>query len=260
MDAFSSKDLVNWTKHEHIVDTTEVKWIWQAMWSPAVIEKDGYYYLFICGNDMYADGDGGIGYVRADKPGGPYKDILGRPLLDKIINGAQPIDQYIFRDSDGTYYMYYGGWSHCNVCILNDDFTGFLPFPDGEFFKEITPEGYVEGPFMFKKDGKYYFMWSEGTWTRDDYRVAYAIADSPTGPFKRIATILEQDPEVGTGAGHHSVVQNALMRGMLVDQQQLVAAFKDPVGIKHNANQPQLRGAYLETGQHGLLGYRRLIV
>ena len=37
MDAFSSKDLVNWTKHEHIVDTTEVKWIWQAMWSPAVI-------------------------------------------------------------------------------------------------------------------------------------------------------------------------------------------------------------------------------
>ena len=76
MDAFSSKDLVNWTKHERIVDTTEVKWIWQAMWSPAVIEKDGYYYLFICGNDMYADGDGGIGYVRADKPGGPYKDIL----------------------------------------------------------------------------------------------------------------------------------------------------------------------------------------
>ena len=105
MDAFSSKDLVNWTKHEHIVDTTEVKWIWQAMWSPAVIEKDGYYYLFICGNDMYADGDGGIGYVRADKPGGPYKDILGRPLLDKIINGAQPIDQYIFRDDDGTFYM-----------------------------------------------------------------------------------------------------------------------------------------------------------
>ena len=208
MDAFSSKDLVHWTKHERIVDTTEVKWIWQAMWSPAVIEKDGYYYLFICGNDMYADGDGGIGYVRADKPEGPYKDILGRPLLDKIINGAQPIDQYIFEDSDGTYYMYYGGWEHCNVCKLNDDFTGFVPFEDGETFKEVTPKGYVEGPFMFKKDGKYYFMWSEGTWTRDDYRVAYAIADSPLGPFERIATILEQDLEVGTGAGHHSVLHH----------------------------------------------------
>jgi beta-xylosidase len=171
-----------------------------------VIRKDGYYYLFICGNDMYHDGDGGIGYVRADRPEGPYKDVLGRPLLDKIINGAQPIDQYIFKDDDGTYYMYYGGWEHCNVCILNDDFTGFVPFPDGQMFKEVTPKGYVEGPFMFKKDGKYYFMWSEGTWTRDDYRVAYAIADNPLGPFERIETILEQDPQVGTGAGHHSVV------------------------------------------------------
>ena len=155
---------------------------------------------------MYADGDGGIGYVRADNPGGPYEDILGKPLLDKIINGAQPIDQYIFEDTDGTYYMYYGGWGHCNVCKLNDDFTGFVPFDDGEVFKEITPEGYYEGPFMFKKDCKYYFMWSEGTWTRDDYRVAYAVADSPLGPFERIATILEQDLDVGTGAGHHSVI------------------------------------------------------
>jgi beta-xylosidase len=207
MDAFSSKDLVNWTKHERIVDTVEVKWIWQAMWSPAVIKKDGYYYLFICGNDMYADGDGGIGYVRADNPRGPYKDILGKPLLDKIINGAQPIDQFVFEDTDGTYYMYYGGWGHCNVCKLNDDFTGFVPFEDGDVFKEITPEGYFEGPFMFKKDGKYYYMWSEGSWGRDDYRVAYAIADNPLGPFERVETILQSDPEVGTGAGHHSVIQ-----------------------------------------------------
>ena len=206
MDAFSSPDLVHWTRHESIVDTVKVKWIWQAMWSPAVIEKDGYYYLFICGNDMYADGDGGIGYVRADNPAGPYEDILGKPLLDKIINGAQPIDQYIFKDKDGTYYMYYGGWGHCNVCILNDDFTGFVPFEDGETFKEITPDGYYEGPFMFIKDGKYYFMWSEGTWTRDDYRVAYAIADNPLGPFERVGIILQQDLEVGTGAGHHSML------------------------------------------------------
>ena len=206
MDAFSSKDLVNWTKHERIVDTVEVKWIWQAMWAPAVLKKDGYYYIFISGNDMYADGDGGIGYVRADNPRGPYKDILGKPLLDKIVNGAQPIDQFIFEDTDGTYYMYYGGWGHCNVCKLNDDFTGFIPFDDGQVFKEITPAGYVEGPFMFKKDGKYYFMWSEGSWGRDDYKVAYAIADNPLGPFERIATILQSDPEVGTGAGHHSIV------------------------------------------------------
>ena len=59
---------------------------------------------------------------------------------------------------------------------------------------------------MFRRNGKCYFMWSEGGWTGPDYCVAYAIADTPFGPFERIGTILEQDPEVGTGAGHHSIL------------------------------------------------------
>ncbi len=78
--------------------------------------------------------------------------------------------------------------------------------PDGSMVKEITPEGYVEGPVMFIREGKYYFMWSEGGWTGPDYRVAYAIADNPFGPFSRIGTILQQDSTVATGAGHHSLL------------------------------------------------------
>lgn len=205
LDAFSSEDLVNWTKHERIIDNNEVKWAWRAMWAPAIIRKDGSYYLFFGANDMHEKGEGGIGVAVSDKPEGPYRDMLGKPLIDEVINGAQPIDQFVFEDN-GTYYMFYGGWRHCNVGILNNDFTGFIPFGDGETFKEVTPENYVEGPFMFKKDGKYYFMWSEGGWTGPDYCVAYAIADSPMGPFNRIGKILQQDPEIGTGAGHHSVM------------------------------------------------------
>jgi beta-xylosidase len=79
---------------------------------------------------------------------------------------------------------------------------------DGKIFKEITPSGYTEGPFMFIKNNKYYFMWSEGGWTGPDYFVAYAIADSPFGPFKRVGKILQQDTTVATGAGHHSVIHN----------------------------------------------------
>jgi beta-xylosidase len=59
---------------------------------------------------------------------------------------------------------------------------------------------------MFVRNGKYYFMWSEGGWTGPDYSVAYAIADSPFGPFRRTAKILQQDPKVATGAGHHSII------------------------------------------------------
>lgn len=207
MDAFSSKNLVHWEKHPRIIDTTAVKWAKKAMWAPAIIEKGGRYFLFFAANDIQNNNEaGGIGIGVSNKPGGPYKDYLGKPLLDKFHNGAQPIDQFIFHDKDGTYYMIYGGWRHCNIVKLNEEFTGFLPHADGTLFKEITPEGYVEGPFMFIRNGKYYFMWSEGGWTGPNYQVAYAIADSPFGPFKRIGVVLKQDPEIATGAGHHSML------------------------------------------------------
>lgn len=209
MDAFSSEDLVNWTKHERIIDTASVKWAHKAIWAPSVVKKGSKYFLFFGANDIQSDQEtGGIGVAIADKPEGPFKDHLGKPLVAKFYNKAQPIDQFVFKDSDNQYYLIYGGWSHCNIARLNKDFSGFIPFADGTTFKEITPEGYVEGSFMFKKNGKYYFMWSEGGWTGPDYSVAYAIADSPLGPFKRVDKILKQDPLVATGAGHHSVIQN----------------------------------------------------
>jgi beta-xylosidase len=207
MDAFSSKDLISWEKHSRIIDTSAVKWAWQAMWAPSVMEKDGRYFFFFGANDIQSHKEaGGIGVAVSENPAGPYRDYLGKPLIDKFHNGAQPIDQFAFRDSDGKYYLIYGGWRHCNIVRLKDDFTGIEPSPDGNTFHEITPEGYVEGPFMFIRNGKYYFMWSEGGWTGPDYSVAYAVADSPFGPFKRAGKILQQDRAIATGAGHHSVI------------------------------------------------------
>ena len=207
LDCFSSNNLVDWIHHEAIIDTAEVKWANKCMWAPAIISKDGKYYLFFAANDVHEGEVGGIGVAVADRPEGPFKDLIGRPLINEIINGAQPIDQFVYRDDDGTYYMYYGGWGHCNMVRLSDDFTRLVPFDDGDIYKEITPEKYVEGPFMFKRDGKYYFMWSEGGWTGPDYKVAYAISDTPFGPFLREGTILQTDPEIATGAGHHSVIR-----------------------------------------------------
>ncbi len=208
MDAFSSTDLVHWTKHEHVLDSSAVKWVKRALWAPAITKKDNKYYLFFGANDIHDDKKeiGGIGVAVADKPEGPFKDYLGKPLIGKIYNKAQPIDQFVYKDDNGQYYIIYGGWGQCNIAKLNNDFTGVVPFDDGETFKLITPKDYVEGPVMFKRKGKYYLMWSEGGWTGPDYRVAYAIGKTPFGPFKRIATILKQDVNIATGAGHHSVI------------------------------------------------------
>lgn len=209
LDAFSSNDLVTWTKHPRILDTASVKWARRAMWAPSIVQKDGWYYLFFGANDIQKDSElGGIGVARARTPHGPFTDWLGKPLIDRFHNGAQPIDQFVFRDHDGTHYIVYGGWRHCNIARLNDDFTAIVPFPDGTMFREITPRGYVEGAFMLRHNGKYYFMWSEGGWTGPNYAVAYAVGDTPFGPFERVGTILKQDSTVATGAGHHSVFQS----------------------------------------------------
>ena len=148
MDAFSSKDMVHWTKHPKVLSVENIKWLEFALWAPSIVRANGKYYL----------------------------------------NGAQPIDQFVFKDDDGSYYMYYGGWHHCNMVKLSSDLLSLVPFDDGSYYKSVTPENYVEGPFMLKRNNKYYFMWSEGSWGGSDYSVAYAIADSPF-------------------AGHHSVIQ-----------------------------------------------------
>ena len=221
LDAFSSPDLVTWTKHARVLDTSIVPWVKQAMWAPSVIEHRGKYYLFFAGNDIQhpdrpgynPDWDkykeGGIGVAVADAPGGPYRDLPGEPLLNEFYNMGQPIDQFVYRDpADSTVYFFYGGWGRCNLGRLNDDFTGFLPWEDtGELFREVTPEGYVEGPFLFERRGTYYFMWSEGGWTNGSYKVAYATAPAATGPYTRQGTILESQEPIATGAGHHSVIR-----------------------------------------------------
>lgn len=207
MDAFSSTDLVTWVKHPHVLDTVNVKWAKRALWAPSVVQNNGWYYLFFGANDIQNDQQrGGIGVARSRSPEGPFNDVLGKPLIDRFHNGAQPIDQMVFQDATGAWYIVYGGWKHCNIAKLNNDFTDVVPFADGSTFKEITPAGYVEGAYMLVKDGKYYFMWSEGGWTGPNYAVAYAVGASPFGPFERVGKILSQDSSVATGAGHHSVL------------------------------------------------------
>ena len=207
-NAFSSPDLVHWTKHEHVLDVKDVAWAAYAVWAPSAIHANGRYYVFIGANDIKVINQlGGIGVGVADKPEGPFRDALGRPLIGQIRNGAQPIDMMVFRDDDGQTYMIYGGWKHCNIVRLSTDLLGIEPFADGTTYREITPDkDYVEGPFMIKRRGIYYLMWSEGDWTGPDYRVAYATGPGATGPFTPKGIILQQDLTVARGAGHHSVV------------------------------------------------------
>ncbi|KAK3327930.1 putative glycosyl hydrolase [Cercophora scortea] len=209
LDAFSSPDLVHWTKHPDVLTTANFSWATRAVWAPAPIARNGKYYLYFAANDIQETDTivGGIGVGMSDRPEGPYFDPIGEPLIGAYHNGAQPIDQAVFIDDDGQAYMYYGGHSHANVVKLNEDMIslGILD-SSGTQFKEITPTNYVEGPLMFKRNGTYYLMWSEGGWGGPDYAVSYAMSSSPLGPFNRVARILQQDPAVAVGSGHNGVI------------------------------------------------------
>jgi beta-xylosidase len=247
MDCFSSPDLATWTKHPKIIDTSIITWAKRAIWAPSIVEKGGKYYLFFGANDIQNDHQlGGIGVAVADHPDGPYKDYLGKPLVDRFYNGAQPIDQFVFKDADGQHYLIYGGWRHCNITKLSDDFTGFVPLADGQVFREITPQQYVEGPFMALRNGKYYLMWSEGGWTGPNYAVAYAMSDSVFGPFKRIGKVLTQDPAIATGAGHHSVLQ------VPGEDQWYIIYHRRPVG-RRGANDRVVCIEKMEFDEQGLI-------
>lgn len=207
-DAFYSENLVEWTKVERILEMENVTWAKRALWAPSPIERNGKYYYYFAANDIQSNNElGGIGVAVSDRPEGPYVDAIGKPLIDRFHHGAQPIDPHVFIDDDESAYLYYGGWGHCNVVKLNTDMISIGTFGDGETFKEITPEHFVEGPCMIKRNGLYYFMWAEGGWGGPDYSVAYAVAESPLGPFNRVAKILQQNQNIATGAGHHGMIQ-----------------------------------------------------
>ena len=195
---WSSRDLVNWTDEGVILDLPrDLTWADLHAWAPAIATKDGKYYY-------YYSAAQNVGVGVADRPEGPFRDPLGKPLVAKTdFPRMQAIDPMVFVDDDGSAYLYWGQ-GRCKAVKLNDDMISF----DMAAVRDITPPGYNEGPFVHRRNGTYYLSWSEYD-TRDPrYSVAYGTGDSPLGPFTKAAEnpILRQRGPV-KGAGHHSIVQ-----------------------------------------------------
>lgn len=196
--AWSSHDLVDWKNEGVIFDLPrDLTWANGHAWAPAIATKNGKFYFYYCA-------DQNIGVAVADSPVGPFKDPLGKPLVSKTdYKGMQAIDPMVFVDDDGSAYLYWGQ-GRCKAVKLNDDMISF----NQTEVRDLTLPGYNEGPFVHKRQGKYYLSWSEFD-TRDPrYSVAYATSGSPLGPFtKALENPILRQSGVVKGAGHHSIVQ-----------------------------------------------------
>lgn len=204
---FSSENLVDWKDEGVILDLkTDVDWADRNAWAPCIIEKkiDGqfkYFYYFTAAQK--------IGVAVADSPAGPFKDS-GQPLIDfkpDGVRGGQQIDPDVFCDpKTGRNYLYWGN-GYMAVVELNDDMVSIKK----DTMKVITPDRtYREGTHVFHRNGKYYFLWSEDDTRSENYRVRYAIADSPAGPLQIPADnlVIAKDPDAGIYAtGHNSTIK-----------------------------------------------------
>lgn len=196
--AWSSADLVNWRDEGTILDLGPgVAWADDRAWAPTIAERDGTYYFYYTAEAM-------IGVAVSDSPTGPFTDT-GQPLIEANPDGnGQAIDPAVFTDGDGQSYLYWGNGSAW-VAPLEDDMTTLRE--DGIQRVDGLDE-FREGQFMVERDGTYHLTYSIDDTRSEDYRVGYATAPGPTGPFTSHGVILRKDTDQGILAtGHNSVLQ-----------------------------------------------------
>lgn len=203
---WTSKDFVNWTIQPMNWPKTDF------IWAPDVMQgKDGKYYMYYCQPCQVYCG-------VSDTPVGPWKNILGDDeavlVPDRYVKMAITLDGQTFVDDDGSVYLYWGTWgiypNHgCGVGKLAPDMKSFS---DTTLIPNTQAIDFFEAPYVFKRNGIYYFTYSSGYCHDDTYRVQYATSTvGPMGPFK----FGDNNPILSTtadgtihGPGHHSILKD----------------------------------------------------
>ncbi|RYD75976.1 MAG: 1,4-beta-xylanase, partial [Sphingobacteriales bacterium] len=173
---FSSTDMKTWTEYPVPLKLSDFSWAKGGdAYAAQVIKKNNKYYFYVSTNAY------GIGVAVSDKPEGPYKDALGKPLLTNkdcfdSKNYWACIDPSVYIDGDGQAWIFWGN-SECYFAKLKENMTEI----DGEV-KRINFEGYdfTEAPWLHKKDNLYYLSYATGF----PEKTAYATSKNISGPWK----------------------------------------------------------------------------
>lgn len=216
------------TNHGEVLNVKDVPWASRQLWAPDAAEKDGKYYLYFPAKNK--DDIFQIGVATSDSPSGPFKAEA------EPIKGSFSIDPAVFKDDDGAYYMYFGGiwggqlqrWASGTyttedkypasnepalspkIARMSDDLLQFAEPPkdvqiiDGGGVPLLGTDSnrrFFEAAWVHKYNGKYYLSYSTG----DTHFIAYAIGDTPYGPFTYKGVVLT--PVLGW-TSHHSIVEH----------------------------------------------------
>jgi beta-xylosidase len=210
-----------------VLNVKDIKWASKQVWAPDCVEKDGRYYFVFPARDK--EGMFRIGMAIGDNPGGPFTPE------DNYIEGSYSIDPCMFPDTDGNYYMTFGGlwggqldqyrdnkWNADNkepqgsepalspkIALMKDNLLEFAESPrdilivdkNGKPLEAGDEERrFFEGPWIFKKDDTYYFTYSTGT----THLICYATSKNVYGPYTYRGVILT---EVSGWTTHQSILE-----------------------------------------------------
>ena len=206
----------------------DVAWASKMLWAPDAAESKDTYYLYFPAKDK--EGVFRIGVASSAKPEGPFK------AEKEYMKGSFSIDPCVFKDKDGTYYLYFGGiwggqlqrWKSgaygatdesqpangqpalmAKVARLDANMKEMAEAPrnvqivdaNGKILlSEDHDRRFFEAAFVHQYQGKYYFSYSTG----DTHNIAYATGTSPYGPFTYQGVILKP---VKGWTNHHSIIE-----------------------------------------------------
>ncbi|RYZ29445.1 MAG: alpha-N-arabinofuranosidase [Chitinophagaceae bacterium] len=215
------------TDHGVALDIRDIAWAGRQLWAPDATFANNTYYLYFPVKDKQDIFR--IGVATSSKPEGPF-------VAEKEpIKGSYSIDPCVFKDDDGSFYMYFGGiwggqlqrWNNNQydstkgnrkpadqailprMAKLNADMKSFaepvkeiqLVDANGKLFTEKdNDKRFFEAAWLHKYNGKYYFSYSTG----DTHNICYATGDSPNGPFTYKGVLL--NPVEGW-TNHHSIIE-----------------------------------------------------
>ncbi|MDR1407930.1 MAG: family 43 glycosylhydrolase [Tannerella sp.] len=201
---FSSENLTDWTDHGVIVSQDNIPWVnpeGYSLWAPDCVERNGKYYFYfpapvrdtIVGRGMM------VGVAVADHPYGPFTP------QPEPIKGTSGIDPCTLIDRDGQAYIYWAGFGGLLGARLSDDMLSLASEPVVISDLPASDAGLKEGPFVFERNGKYYFTFP---WVKNKTTelLAYAMGDNPLGPFTMTGEIMDESP-TGCWTNHHSIIE-----------------------------------------------------
>jgi GH43 family beta-xylosidase len=231
--AYHSTDLVSWDSIGPVLGSSNKPEAWNQadVWAPEVVYRDGKFYLYYTASKKSDDWRVGemarrVGVAVSDSPRGPFVDS-GAPVTP-----GWAIDATVFKDPDGgdetMFYSYLYEPRLPGAGIVADRMTawnavagqpahvtrGSEAWEDKDGDPNNGSLRYTnEAPTVIKRHGKYYMMYSGGSWDLPTYSLAYAMADAvPSGGldgpgWRKIVPPILRSSSTVEAPGHNSVVK-----------------------------------------------------